>query len=175
MNALGIDLGKHDGFIYIAAEHRTGLWAYQSRITGHRTFRTGGQLPTTASAHSLLVLALLTGLRDISKAQAAELVKKANAGLTKPRILVTSLDSTFCDALQDKMRGQQNGKPLRAGKNFLIELARQLARFSVTFETDPDSTICYSLKNWAVRSIHDPKAAQRIPASLAPSAVSEVC
>jgi hypothetical protein len=83
------------------------------------------------------------------------------------------MDETFADALKAKMQGQE-GKPLRAGKNFLMELARQLARFDITLQTDTESRPVLILKNWSQTSVIDPKAIPSIPPALVPSAVSAV-
>jgi hypothetical protein len=168
-----IEFIEYDGVIHLGADPTKGIWANQTLLRGSRTIRTGGQLPTEASAHTLHVVALTTALRDITKGQAINLVNRAATIIGKPRIVVVVTDPTFADALTAKIQGQQ-GKPLRAGKNFLVELARQLARFTVTFQTDPGNTSSYSLRHWAKKSVHDPKAVQRIPQALAATVASAV-
>lgn len=170
-----IDFARYDGAIHLEADRRRGLWATQSLIRGKRTVRNAGQLPTTASAHTLHVVALMAALRDISRAQAAELVRDADiVGLVKPRLLVICTDESFCDALQAKIQGQRSDKPLRCGKQFLIELARQLARFDVSWVTDPESNACKTLRNWASKVLLAPSLLSTIPPILLPSVVSAV-
>jgi hypothetical protein len=167
---------KYEGSIYLGADHRKGLWANQIATRHRRATRNGGQLPTASSSHTLHVWSLLNSLRDITKADAAKLIASPKGTvIAKPRVLVTAMDPSFLDALQLRMQGQKSDtKPLRAGKNFLTELARQLVRFEITFQTDTANTTCYSLKNWLERALPDPKLLSTIPQSLMPSVTSAV-
>src|SRR4051794_9102624 len=103
-------------------------------MKGSRSIRNASQLPVESSAHTLIVCGLTAALKSITRTQANELMK--NRG-SKPEIQVLLSDSTFAEALQNKI-ARRPGKPLRAGRNWLIELARQLSRFNVSFTTDPE-------------------------------------
>lgn len=172
-----VDWGVHDGMLLLASDRRKGIWATQLLLRGSKTVRSAGTIPTTASAHSLQVLALTTALRLISKGQAAKLLQAAPTGITRPRLLVVSSDATFAQALQAKMRGDKETmttKPLRAGRNLISIAPAQLARFALTFgELEDGDTSILILKSWASQTIHDPK--QELPSALVPSAVSQVC
>ena len=139
--------------------------------------RQAGQLPTSASAHTLELVALSTALRSVTKAQAGYLGQ--NAPSTKRRILAITADPTFADALRAMMTRDAVTlvtKPLKAGRNFLSMAAYQLARFDVTLQTDAtqeDKSIL-TLKTWAHSHIFSPKMLASIPPALCPTAVSQV-
>jgi len=156
-----VNFDSQDGLIMVSGDRR-GVWASQVLIKGSKTIRTGGQLPTTASRHTLQLVALTSALRSITKADAARITPR---GVSKARLLVTSIDSSFLDALQAET-------PLRAGRNFFTIAMQQLARFDLTFAApeDGDMTV-HMLSKWAANHVFPPK---NIPAVLIPSAVSQV-
>ena len=174
-----LDFGKYEGSVLLTSNRHIGIWAAAHFTRGSKSTRQAGQLPTTASAHSLELVALASSLRSITNGQAAKLMQDAPRGVTKPRILVVTADPTFADALLAKMKNDTATlatKPLKAGRNFLFEAARQLARFDLTFETslETDDKSILALKHWAQLNVHSPKAIRGIPASLVPSAVSQI-
>jgi hypothetical protein len=164
-----VDFDLHEGLILLSADDSRGLWAFQSSIRGSRPSRTAGSLPTSASRHTLLAVGLTAALQSITKKQAAGLVSTAKTSIVKPRLCIVSTDPTFADALQAKMKGHA-GRPLRTGKNFLIELARNLARFQVTLDTEVENYGVAALRRWAAQTIADPKA--YTPDAFAPTAAS---
>jgi hypothetical protein len=166
---------NYEGSIHLAAVHRRGLFGHQLLLRGRRTVRNGGSLPSVASVHSLLSVGLMHALNDINRTNIDYLIRTASTAISKPRIRVTAMDPTFCDALQERMRGLRNeDKPLRAGKQFLSELARQLVRFDISFQTDTENTTGYSLKNWLTRALPAPSLLATIPPSLMPTVTSAV-
>ncbi len=170
------DRATHEGLILLAADKRRGTWAAQMILTGQRTLRLGGQLPTEMSNHGLLSVALATMLRQSTRAQAERLA--ADAGVRKPRLLVATMDATFADALRAKITQDATigaAKPLRIGRNFVGLLAQQVARFEITLMTpeDGDHTILV-LRDWATKMLPSPTLLASVPASLAPTAVSQV-
>ncbi len=167
-----IDFDNYEGRVLLAADRRRGVWANETLFRGSRNVRNAGQVPTTASSHTLLTVALTAALRNIHKAAANRLVSTATQKIKKPRLLVASIDATFCDALKVKMkRTGQNGPAFRAGKNFLMALAQQLVRFEITLHTGERPAVL-TLKNWSWTAIIDPKTIPTIPPVLLPSAVS---
>lgn len=156
------DHNLHDGILIVSGDQRRSVWSSQLVLKGSRTLRTAGQMTTTASRHTLQLLALTSALRSITRTQAAFLAPRNQ---TNPRLLVTSIDSTFLNALRAKM-------PLRAGRNFFTLAAQQLARFDLTFATpeDGDKTVLM-LSNWAANHVYAPGS---IPSVLLPVAVSQV-
>ena len=173
---MSIDFDKYDGQILLSAEKRRGIWATNTVLRGSRAIKTAGRLPTVATAHTLLVVALISALRNITRAQAEELVSSSNLGIRKARIKVVTTDEAFVAALTAMLKRQKNGTPpLRAAKNFLIELARQLVRFDVTLEAaNRKSARHRTLKNWSVTTAFDPKAFETISPVLLPTLVSAV-
>jgi hypothetical protein len=151
-----------DGVINLVAYRARGVWAAQLRIPGSPTIRTAGRLNSSASAHTLLSVALTATLRSISKPKAAEL----SGGRFKPVIELRCSDPTFFAALQAK--AQRLDQPrFRVGRNFHVELARQLARISPVFVTEEKSFL--ALKNWALQTVPDP----RMDIAFEPAVVSQ--
>jgi hypothetical protein len=168
-----LDLTTHDALIQIAGDSHKGLWASQAfSRTSKFTVRTAGQLPTSASLHTLEIVALTTALRSITKGMAAKLIQP---GMTKPRILVGTSDASFAGAISGLLVGDRTAPLLRAGRNFLSIAAYQLARFNVEIRTpETGDTAILVLKGWAQNHVTDPKVIKHIP-GLEPSAVSQVC
>lgn len=165
-----IDFNLFDGQIILSST-RTGIWAAQTFVRGGRNVRTAGQLPAEASSHTLHAVGLTAALRNISKTRARTLVQTSRVTIFKPRVAVRVIDPTFADALSAKIT-RQVGPPLRVGRNFLMILAEQVARFSLTFQPDNEH-LCEQLRRWSVASLPDVKALA-LPQMLIPSAVSEV-
>lgn len=160
------DSTRFDAIIHLASDRRKGIWATQALLNRGRAIRTAGQMRTEASAHSLLSVALLNSLTNVTRAQATELVRIAEADIIKPRFQIICQEQTFLPSLQERMKGQQL-TPNRSARHILMQLPKQLARFTFDFVTDPEDSICYSLKNWAHRTVYDRKLIDTIPPALA--------
>jgi hypothetical protein len=157
MSTIVVDFSKFEARILLSSDRRSGVWASETLTKGKTRIRNAGQLPADASSHSLLVVALMAALRSISKRDATRLVEDADWVITKPRVLVVSRSADFGDALHGKVNGQ-NGKLLRAGKQFMRELARQVVRFDLTFDTDEENKPILNLRKWAQTSVPDPES-----------------
>jgi hypothetical protein len=168
-----VDHAWHEGRIFLVADRRRGLWAAETSMRGKPRIRHAGQLPSTATAHSLLVVGLIASLRTISRAEVEALMSRVDDRVKKPRILVVSNDTTFGEALDEKISGR-NRKVLRMGTQFGRELARQVVRFDLTFDTAEVDTVdgrpILTLRRWARSVIPDPKSVN----SLFPVAASTV-
>jgi hypothetical protein len=171
------DSDLYDGKVILASDHRRGLWCFETYLgkRGNRPLRTGGALPLEASGQTLLAVGLTSALRNISRAQAADLVRAARQEITKPRIEVVTVDLAFAEALTAKMK-RQVGRPWRVGKNFETELARQLSRFTISMNKprEIDNGQILAMRSWAVKTIYDPKIVEQIPAAFAPTVVSSL-
>ena len=136
---------------------------------GARTVRTAGQMPTTATAHSLLTVALLNTLNSISRGQAYKLSPNG-----KMRLVIASSDAEFVNGLNFLV---QNGDAatLRSGKNFLNTLAKKLDRFDVkAMLPDADDKGVLILANWlSVNALH-PASFGDLPVSIAPNVISQI-
>ena len=173
------DTTTQEGLILLASDRRKGIWVSQSIFKKCNTVRQGGQLPTSASAHTLELVALCTALRSVTKSQACFLTQNAPCTVTKPRLLIVSADPTFADALRAMMTRDAvtlATSPIKAGRNFLSMAAHQLARFEVTLQTDTtqDDKSILVLRSWADQHIFSPTMMANIPPSLCPTAVSQV-
>lgn len=168
-----IDFQTHDILVQVAGDKRKGIWASSVFAKNSKPIRTAGSLPTSASLHTLQLIALATSLRGISKGQHTRLGQNVPRGVYKPRLMAVTMDATFAEALKGLLQRDVTAKPLRAGKNFLNIARQQLARFDVTIQTvdDPSELV---LLNWARKNIVDPKLIAGIPPSLAASVVSAV-
>jgi hypothetical protein len=171
-----VDFEKFDGQISLWADRRRGIWCNEIVFNGTRNSRTGGQAPTSTSAHGLLVLALINALRSVSKRQAA---KAAGSRQVKPRLNIVSCNQKFCDALRAMTRNDKATlakRPFKAGRNFLRPLARELARFEVSLTTDADDSSYrfQGLGNFARLHVRDPKELAAFPQMLVPVVVSTV-
>jgi len=165
---------NQQGQIMLVADKRKGLHASSTiHLAAMKSLRVAGQLPTTASQHTLLVVALVTALRMITKAQAEKMISR-NGKLTKPRLQVVVPDASFADAIQRV--GQTDAPRLRAGKNFLGILGKQLKRFDIDFVTvsGDDLKPLFGLLSFAQQSIVAPKLLAEIEVSLAPRAASQL-
>jgi hypothetical protein len=61
---------------------------------------------------------------------------------------------------------------LRVGKNFVRELARQVARFDVSIVAEPENPGIMVLRDWAKTNVLSAQTIERIPAALAPTVAS---
>jgi hypothetical protein len=164
------DPKTHELKITLSAFTRFGLWSASIKGRGRRPLKIAGKLPADASSHTLLAVSLLTSLRSVSKTEATRLVETSRLAITRPRVSVATSDATFAAALTSKMV-RQDGPPLRTGRNFVTELARQVARFEIDFDPTPDKIGILELQNFAVQSIHDPS--ESVPPAFQPLAVAE--
>jgi hypothetical protein len=164
-----IDFRETDGLVQLAADKRRGIWGSQLLIRGTRTVRTAGQLPTTASAHSLLTVALLNSLNSISRGQAAKL-----APIGRMRLIVLSSDAQFVNGLNMLVQNV-DASTLRSGKNFLDILAKKIERFDVkAMLPDANDKGVLILGNWlSVNALH-PASFGDLPVSIAPNIISQI-
>jgi hypothetical protein len=173
-----IDLSMHDGELTVVADKHRGIWASQTFLRASKTVRAGGQLPTTASAHTLLVAGLTATLLDISKFDVKRILEISNRPTSKPRLVISTANKSFANALAAMIKNDKATraeKPLRTGKNFLRELARQLARFDVTFRTIGDEeSVDVNLRRWAKSRLRDPKMLGTIPPILTATVVGGI-
>jgi hypothetical protein len=163
----------HDLQIIVTADKRKGLWASSLFVHTGRSLRTGGQLPTTASAHTLLLVALTNTLRGISRNQYQKLVNHLPEGITKPRVSVVVVgDQTFAPALSGLIKGDRSVR-CRAGRNWLTIAAQQIARFSLTIESSDDKRDL-ALQAWVQKNLYPIPGFEQLPAVLVPSLTSQV-
>lgn len=162
----------------MGGDKRKGLWASSTILKSSKTVRQAGQLPTSASGHTLELVALASALRSISNSQVSFLMQNAPSSVTKPRLLIMSADKTFSDALRAMMTRDAvtlAAKPLKAGRNFLSMVAREIGRFELTLQTDigEDQSIA-NLSIWAHERILSPKTVGSIAQALRPTAISQL-
>ena len=171
-----VDFNKFHGQVMLSADRRNGVWANQVILNHAKSVRTAGQAPTSTTAHGLQTLALVNALKGVSKRQA----RHASDRLTnKTSLLIVTTDSTFVDALRALIERDKKtlaAKRFRAGRNLFALLARELARFEVTLETDlEDAKYQFrALSNWAKLQVRDPREIEKLPKILSPVAVSHV-
>ncbi len=170
-----IDPSLHEVSVIITGDRRVGVWAFESNNSLHKKWtRCAGQISTSASEHTLLLVALTNALRTVSKGQASRLVQFAPRGVQKPRVRVLTDNYLFADALNDvvpqRVLGDESNRRLRAGKNFLWIARPQLRRFTIDVQLqDRRDPVVEPLLEWARMNVIDPKM---FP--LAPSAVSSM-
>ena len=170
-----INYKEHDAVILLASDKKRGTWANQLVSQTARTVRNAASMPTSASAHTLLVVSLSSALRGISKSQALKLTGGENR---KPRIVVSCDDKTFMpalDALRKNHKVEIASTPLRAGRNFLKMLAFNMARYELTFrELEAGDYTVASLRDWSIKSVVDPKSVDVSNLILTATASSQV-
>ena len=172
-----INFEVEEGLIILSGDSRRGLWGNSVILRGGRTVHTGGQLPTTASSHTLLSVSLYTALANIHPKVIFGLCKE-RPGLKKPRLIVRCTDLSFINALNARAETasvharEQN--PIRAGKNFTSLLTSKRHRFDLTYEhaAIDDCRDCLLLGVWVREHVLDQRRVAGIPPALAPSAVS---
>jgi len=166
-------MATHHILLTITADKRRGLWASSVWVNNGKSLRTGGSLPTTASAHTLLLLALTNTLRSVSRNQYQSIQRTLPEGITKPRVkVIVAGDNTFAPALAELIKGDRTAK-LKAGRNFLSIAAQQVARFSIDLENSDDPRDL-ALKVWVTKSLYPAQDFEILPAALIPSVVSAV-
>jgi hypothetical protein len=159
--------------VTVSADNKRGLWA-SSLFQAGKAIRTGGQLPTEASAHTLLLVALTNPLRGINRQQYENIVSYLPEGVKKPRAkVVIAGNDSFAAAFAGLLTRDASAPKLRAGRNFLSIAAQQIARFTLDMETsaDPRDLI---LINWAHKNLYPTKEFETLPASLVPSITGQV-
>jgi hypothetical protein len=166
-------LEGYDGEIRILSNRRRGIWCYSSQLRFGPLTRIAGRASVSATTHSLLVIALQAALKSIGKNTAGKL-----AGQRKPKIRVLVSDAAFVDALKAKIAGRQeliSSKPLRSGRNFLHQLAKQIARFDLEFVTDLDDEQhrFQALNHWSKLHVLSPGEQELLPSYLLPVAVAQ--
>jgi hypothetical protein len=164
-----IDKTLYDAQLLIVAHSRKGIWAADLKLGGKPSRWSAGSLPTTATAHSLLAVAIVAALRPLPHRALMELSDYADRRGFRPRLEIVVNDPTFVEALEAAKKQDATGKPFKAGKNFLVSLAQQLARWEITLATNPESKHLFALGNWASRVVIDPT----IDAVFTPAVVSE--
>src|SRR5260370_27164934 len=149
-----LDFNMNEIQVQVAADNRRGVWASTVFGKNAKSIRTAGSLPTQASSHTLLLVALTTSLRNITKAQHSYMI--STMGAKKPRVQVVTGDQSFADAMRGLLARDVTAKPLRAGRNFLSVAAQQFARFDVSFVVDEEPSF-RTLVTWANKHVIDPK------------------
>lgn len=167
------NFSTHDGEIRLLSNRRRGVWIYESRLKIGPKNKVAGQAPTTASSHSLLVIALTSSLKAISRNLADKMT-----GQRKPKLRIIVADSTFADALQAQIDGNKEAiarTPLRAGKQFLQQLAKQVARFDLELVTDHDDRgyLFSALARFAKLHLRSPRELEQLPAYLLPAVIAQ--
>jgi hypothetical protein len=167
------DFSAHDGEIRLLSNRRRGVWIYESRLKIGPKNKVAGQAPTTASSHSLLVIALTSSLKAISRNLADKMT-----GQRKPKLKIIVADSTFADALQAKIESNKEAiarTPLRAGKQFLLQLAKQMARFDIELVLDQEDKgyLFSALARFAKLHVISPRMQEQLPSYLLPAVVSQ--
>jgi hypothetical protein len=157
-----------DAQLLLAVDAKKGLWMADWKPSFQRATWTAGQMPTCMTAHGLAAVAIISVLRPLQRKQLDELSQRGARIGQKPRLQIVTSDVSFVAAINAAMAKQGQSKPLRTGKNFVVELARQLSRFEVSIAAQPDNRRILSLRNWGQRVVLDPS----IPPSLAPVAAS---
>lgn len=160
---------RFDAVVLVACNRAKGVWCNESRSLNLRTSRHGGRLNSSATAHSLLVLALISSLRAYSTKQLADMTSRS--GRVKPAILVKTLDQSFADALSCFLQGQ-NHDVLRAGKQLKEHLQRLSSRFVVTVECDPYNNGIRSLGQNMTKAVMDPMDVQCESPTLVPAVIT---
>lgn len=163
----------HHGHILLSPDRRRGVIAIESIRRNGKTLRTALQVPTSASAHGLIVIGLTAALLRWPQ------VKYIDHITEKFSILVTVNDETFVSAITAQINRDARQialTPLRAGKHLLRPLAKQLSRFHVRWAGADDSNAheaFNTLHKWSKSHIKDPKDF-RVPSLYEPVAATEL-
>jgi hypothetical protein len=156
--------------IRITTDRKRGLWAAEVVRSNGRTTRSSAriaaQTQTSATSHSLCVLALASSLKSLPR----QLGKRET-------VRVAADDPTFSRAMNALMKRdmeQLEATPLRCGKNLLKLLPKPMAKFEMIFETEHEeqSNIFKSLRKWMRGELRDPN--ESTEPILSPSAVSQL-
>jgi hypothetical protein len=166
-----IDFETEDALIVVSADRRKGIWSSSSIVRNQRNVKTAGQIETSASAHTLQVVALVSTLKQITRRDITRLL--GDTGKQKLTVVVTSGDKSFLAAINAIVEQQPKDQKLRAGRNFLDILREQLDRFHVVVrQLEPTDKTALVLADWAGKQIAAPKLIAGIPPSLAPTVVA---
>lgn len=141
------DERRYDGAIFVGTNRTRGIWANQVQTLGARVIRNGGRINSSASAHTLLSVALLSALRGVSNATIAHLLSKRRDGRTRVALLVKSIDPSFLPALM--ALNARKTPTLRAVKSLHRPLAVQMARFNLTLETERENNAILAAIKWS--------------------------
>jgi len=166
------DHAKFDGVVLVGARRAKGLWANQLQLLRSPVVRNGGRLNSSeATNHSLLSMALVSALRNISSKMAADLISRRHDGRKKPVLLIKSTDTTFLPALEALIRRQQ-GPQLRAIRSLHRPLAHQVSRFLLVCETEHNPA-ALALIEWTEHNTLRPSDISDVaPVVLLPTAVN---
>jgi hypothetical protein len=149
--------------IVLAADERRGIWSHSAVLKHGRAWRGAGTLPSTASAHTLLIASLISALTDVGFRKAQELAAKNNVFKPRVVVIVSEADQTFVDG----MKGNP-GTTLKAARHFVDEYRRISGTFRVRFETTPELEPSL-VKTWAQRKLSN----KFVPVAFAPRIISE--
>jgi hypothetical protein len=167
------DPATEEGLVILACDPKRGIYASQTTTkTALKAIRQAGTLPTTASAHTLLTVALVNALRMVTRKDVAKMSYGLPHGVRKPRLVIISNDPTFLDAVGDFVSKSDNRAVLRAGRNFKDLLGMQLRKFDMTYRTEQENVSALVLGDWAHKAIISPVLLEGVLQSLQPSAVS---
>jgi len=172
-----IDPLLHESQVIVTADRRIGIWGSQtfSPVFG-KSIRNAGQLPTEASAHTLLLVAVMNSLRGITRRQATKMADLAPRGVLLPRVQVLTNDDSFANALRGFQKVDSAAhKPLRAGRNIIDFARRQFTRFTLDVQVqNSEDRYVEALLDWAKNQVINPELIRRVPLSLRPSAVGTI-
>lgn len=90
-----IKFDQHDILLTVGAVRSRGLWAAEMKTGKFPSRRTAGRLSQSASAHSLLGVAVIANLRAVSNRIASILAEDSKR--RKPVVSITSTDAAFLD------------------------------------------------------------------------------
>jgi hypothetical protein len=162
---------KYDGVIFLGARRAKGLWANQLQTFGTPVVRNGGRWNSSASNHSLLAVAAISGLRSITNKMAAEIVNKRKDGRTRPSLLVKATDATFLPALEALIK-RQDGPQLKVIRSLHKSLAHQISRFQLSFALEEQCPPIAAVLDWAAHNVLPPADFSDWSPALMPSAVN---
>ena len=162
---------KYDGVIFLGARRAKGLWANQLQTFGTPVVRNGGRWNSSASNHSLLAVAAISGLRSISNRMAADLISKRRDGRNKASLLIKSNDATFLPALEALIK-RQDGPQLKVIRSLHKSLAHQISRFQLSFALEEQCPPIAAVLDWAAHNVLPPADFSDWSPALMPSAVN---
>jgi hypothetical protein len=169
-----LDYSKYDLQVTITADPRRGLWA--SSLLNHGiAIRKGGQLPTEAHAHTLLLVALTNTLRGVTRGEYEKL--QHMKAVVKPRVKVIvsgrGIVNTFAAAFAGILARDKDAPKLRAGRNFLAVAAQQAMRFSIEIENTGNAKELVLL-TWVQKLLYPESSFERLPAALLPQIAGQM-
>jgi hypothetical protein len=156
--------------ITIAAAARESIWAVQTQIAKDANNRTSGRASKEATQHTLLAIALLSGLQNITGKRLSRI--KLRNGNQKPSVKILTSETGFAEGISAFISGARLDG-FKAGKNFWHDLRKTLNRFAVTVEvTTEDDPRPGILATWGVNSVLTRAESLAVPAVFRPSVVS---